>query len=245
MTSKSNKKNKKGSNQKRTPKANQPKSGPANAGAAKSQAKPAKAKGAAYTAPKGRATVSSGTSPGKRKRGGSGWGLVIAGVALVVGIVGYGLYDAIQGGGDGVTDAAEFDLPALGGDGRVALTDYTGQPLVVNFFASWCEQCDAELPDYTRVADEQEGKLNFLFVSSNETGDWRPMADRHDLVGNYDLAADVKGTNGNGLYRSLGGTGGMPMTAFYDDNGQLLDVSRGALIGPALEARLQQLGLLT
>jgi thiol-disulfide isomerase/thioredoxin len=142
--------------------------------------------------------------------------------------------------GSGTTDAASFDLPALEGDGRVRLADFRGRPLVVNFFASWCTQCDAELPEFRDTARAVDGQVDFLFVNSNEHGDWRPMAERNDIL-ELPLAKDVGGTQGNGLYRAVGGPGGMPITAFYDAEGNLVDVAFGALLGGALDDRLEAL----
>jgi thiol-disulfide isomerase/thioredoxin len=143
-------------------------------------------------------------------------------------------------GGSGTTDAESFDLPALEGDGRVRLSDFRGRPLVVNFFASWCTQCDAELPEFRDTARRVDGQVDFVFVNANEDGDWRPMAERNDIL-DFTLAEDIGGTQGNGLYRSVGGPGGMPITAFYDGEGNLVDVAFGALLGGALDDQLQEL----
>jgi thiol-disulfide isomerase/thioredoxin len=143
-------------------------------------------------------------------------------------------------GGSGTTNAESFDLPALDGGGRVRLADFRGQPLVVNFFASWCTQCDAELPEFRDTARKFDGQVDFLFVNSNEDGDWRPMAERNDIL-EFPLAEDIAGTRGNGLYRAVGGPGGMPITAFYDGDGKLVDVAFGALLGGALDDRLDEL----
>jgi len=43
-----------------------------------------------------------------------------------------------------------FTLPAPGGGAR-ALASFTGKPLVLNFFASWCPSCWAEIPAITAV----------------------------------------------------------------------------------------------
>ncbi|MBC8484211.1 MAG: TlpA family protein disulfide reductase [Actinobacteria bacterium] len=172
--------------------------------------------------------------------------LVGAGAVAVTALV---LVLAIRGGDadeTGSTDAADWDLPVLdAGPGldqedRVRLADHAGQPLVVNFFASWCTSCEAELPDFRAVADATDGTVGFVFVNSNETGNWRPMAERTG-ISDRTLARDTGGTRSNGLYRSLGGSGGMPMTAFYDAEGQLAHVDLGMLSRRSLENRLVDL----
>jgi cytochrome c biogenesis protein CcmG/thiol:disulfide interchange protein DsbE len=47
---------------------------------------------------------------------------------------------------------------------RIRLADLEGKPTVVNFFASWCINCERELPDFARAASEFGDDVNFVFV---------------------------------------------------------------------------------
>jgi thiol-disulfide isomerase/thioredoxin len=177
------------------------------------------------------------------------WVLLGLGIALVVGfVVWLSVRETLDPGGTGETDELSWDLPALdesedpGADGRVSLAEFAGTPTVVNFFASWCTSCDRELPVFRDFAVAYEGEVDFVFVNSNETGSWRGMADRHDIVGLH-LAKDIAGTRRNGLYRNLGGTGGMPITAFYNAEGELVDKSFGEMNSNSLGQALAALGV--
>jgi len=98
-------------------------------------------------------------------------------------------------------------------------------------FASWCTQCEAELPGVHDTATKLAGKVRFVFVNSNETGDAAAMADRFHLF-DFPVPSDVGGSGGNGLYYySLGGTGGVPLTAFFAADGRLLGAVRASLVG--------------
>ena len=141
---------------------------------------------------------------------------------------------------DGVTDAAAWDLPAMEGGGRVALADFSGTPTVVNFFASWCTACDDELPGFAAVSDALRGQVDFVGVASLETGDPLFMPTRHGITW-WPLARDINGGNGSGLHEALGGGNSMPLTAFYDGEGTLVDVHRGVLIEAQLRERVAQL----
>lgn len=54
--------------------------------------------------------------------------------------------------GDGGT-APPFTLMSTTGQ-RVALEDFAGQPVILNFWATWCGPCKAELPQLNKFAAE-------------------------------------------------------------------------------------------
>lgn len=176
------------------------------------------------------------------------WGIIIGiGVLIVGAIVVNGIRDAADDGGEGVVAREAFDLPNLqdedNPDNRVRLADFAGTPTVVNFFASWCETCDEELPDFRDVALDLDGEVDFIFVNTQETGDWKAMAERNEIT-QFTLAKDIQGTRRNGLYRQLGGLGGLPMTAFYDAEGNLLDTGLVPFTEAQLRRSLETLGMI-
>ena len=141
-----------------------------------------------------------------------------------------------------VTSPAAFSLPTLNGNGLVRLGHYRGKPVVVNFFASWCTQCQAELPGFRQEAVALKGKVTFIGVDSLETGDKNFLPDLFRLAGPFAALASDVGPDGNDLHAALGGGNTMPLTAFYDADGRLLDVERGALVPVSiLQAKIAQL----
>jgi len=137
------------------------------------------------------------------------------------------------------TDPALWSLPALNGGGLVALSQFRGRPTVVNFFASWCSACNSELPGFATVSGELRGRVSFVGVDALETGDPNFMPNRHHITW-WPLARDVGGAHGSGLHDALGGGNSMPLTAFYDPTGTLIDVERGALPETGLRLKIQQ-----
>lgn len=194
--------------------------------------------------------TSSKAAPAKKSAGlsaGAQWALLIGVVVLGVGFLIFNAArDAVDDGGAGVVASEAFDLPNLQAEDdptqRIRLADFAGTPTVVNFFASWCDACDEELPAFRDTALDLEGEVDFIFVNSNETGNWRPMAERNDIL-QFPIAQDIQGLSRNGLYRDLGVAQGMPITAFYDEQGNLLQVARSAFNESQLRGTLSQLNL--
>jgi thiol-disulfide isomerase/thioredoxin len=141
-----------------------------------------------------------------------------------------------------VTNPAAFSLPTLNGNGSVRLAHYRGKPVVVNFFASWCTACQAELPGFRQEAIALKGKVIFIGVDSLETGDKNFLPNLFHLPDAFAALARDVGPDGNDLHAALGGGNTMPLTAFYSADGRLLDVERSALVPvDALKFKIAQL----
>lgn len=69
------------------------------------------------------------------------------------------------------TAAPEFDLAQPDGT-RVRLADYRGKPLVVNFWATWCPPCRAEMPSLQRAWEQlaREG-IGVVAINVGEDAD--------------------------------------------------------------------------
>ncbi|MGI8792936.1 MAG: TlpA family protein disulfide reductase [Acidimicrobiales bacterium] len=177
-------------------------------------------------------------APGRSQRcqGRDWWAAGLLGVAALIGLA--VLAGSGSGGGSGESDPAAFDLPAIEGDDRVRLVDFRGKPVVVNFFASWCTACDFELPGFAHVSDELRDQVTFVGVAALETGDPMTMPERHGITW-WPLAQDI-GSRGNEFHAAVGGRG-MPVTAYYDDTGNLLHVETGAIDEATLRERVTSL----
>ena len=57
------------------------------------------------------------------------------------------------------------DFTVLDWDGReVNLSDFTGKPIVLNFWAHWCGPCQMEMPEFNAKYEALEGEVTFLMV---------------------------------------------------------------------------------
>jgi len=83
---------------------------------------------------------------------------------LLVAIV-FGL--AACGAPAGSRQAPALVLPDLAGK-TVDLTSFRGKPVLVNFWATWCDTCRAEAPDIEALYRRSDGKFTIIGVSMDE-----------------------------------------------------------------------------
>jgi len=130
------------------------------------------------------------------------------------------------------TIPADFSLPSLDGD-TISLADMQGQVVVLNFWASWCFPCAAEMPEIESfyTAHKDEGIL-VVGINVGETEDTaRAFVDRTGVT--FPIALD-ESTDVATSY----GMRGLPMTFVIDKAGSRPWFRLGTLDQKLLEGHL-------
>jgi cytochrome c biogenesis protein CcmG/thiol:disulfide interchange protein DsbE len=65
--------------------------------------------------------------------------------------------------------APSFTVAALGAPGNVSLSQYKDKPLIVNFWASWCDICQSETPLLADWYKQEHGQIALLGLDENDT----------------------------------------------------------------------------
>lgn len=63
--------------------------------------------------------------------------------------------------------SGEWRLRTLSGD-TCQLADFAGKPIVLNYWASWCAPCMAEMSEFQKLYRDYSDKVNFLFVNNED-----------------------------------------------------------------------------
>jgi cytochrome c biogenesis protein CcmG, thiol:disulfide interchange protein DsbE len=119
----------------------------------------------------------------------------------------------------------------------VQLSQLHGKPVVVNFWATWCGPCSAEMPNIEKVYQKHSnGEVAILAVNQSETADEvRGYADLYHL--HFILLLDTDARIGNS-YRVQA----LPTTVFIDRTGIIREIHIGGPMSPDfLEGRIQSL----
>src|SRR5438270_10686030 len=120
-----------------------------------------------------------------------------------------------------------------------SLQDYRGKPVLLNFWATWCVPCAAEMPLLNEMQKQYQGKVVFIAASIDDE-DMKPQVE-----------AFIKKHQGEALTAMMGATPdtlddfgvnqGMPGTVFIDAEGKIVDRRTGALKRADLEQVLRKL----
>jgi len=120
--------------------------------------------------------------------------------------------------------APAFSLPALSSSGQqVSLADYRGKPLIVNFFASWCDPCKQETPLLARFYRTEHGKVAIVGLDENDLRG-NALSFTHAYGVGYPVGFDPAT-----IAASAYGVIALPQTFFLDARHRIVDHIFGAV----------------
>ena len=138
--------------------------------------------------------------------------------------------------GPAATEAIDFRLPATDGQ-QVQLSSLRGTVVLLNFWATWCPPCKAEMPDLNALHQGYAAQHRFTVVGVDveETqAEVAVFARQYNL--SFPLLVDNKGSVSNDRYniRSL------PTSMIIDREGKVRDMWVGQIPRSAMLARLEK-----
>lgn len=114
--------------------------------------------------------------------------------------------------------APHFDLARLGGGERIHNDAFSGKPMIVNFWASWCSACRTEHDVLLALGRRFEASTNVAMLGVNyrdsESGAKRYLSEHGAFV--YPSGVDASGRTGIDF-----GVYGLPETFFIGADGKV------------------------
>lgn len=114
----------------------------------------------------------------------------------------------------------------------VRLADFTGTPLVVNMWATWCAPCVKEMPAFDEVAAESSGEVHIIGVNVGDTAE-DAAAFAADLGVSYPQYTDP-----DGILSTEFGVTQLPATAFVDADGTVIELHQGSYTADELRSAI-------
>jgi thiol-disulfide isomerase/thioredoxin len=117
----------------------------------------------------------------------------------------------------------------------VALAEFRGKPLIVNFWARWCVPCRDEIPELKAVAQQHRTKgLTVIGIGLEDN-----VPNVQDFIKAYEMDYPLLFAQSQGieLMRALGNNkAGLPFTVFIDRKGMIVGHKLGRISRSQLDA---------
>ncbi|MCH5157376.1 MAG: redoxin domain-containing protein [Clostridiales bacterium] len=196
----------------------------------------------------------------KQKRNKAFWTQIVAWSLAILLLVGALLYFNVFAEQQQVTDimigtpCSDFTLNIYGEndsgnyrllEDKFTLSEQKGSVVVINFWATWCGPCVAELPYFNQAATEYP-EVKFIAIHGSSTEDVarfiiRPT-DTKESWRNYNvifLQDEIEGKVCK-TFQALGGISSWPMTLIVDKNGNITFTKQGSITYDKLVSEVEK-----
>ncbi|MCY4258528.1 MAG: TlpA disulfide reductase family protein [bacterium] len=133
-------------------------------------------------------------------------------------------------GADNNVQPTRISFELLNGD-TTTLASYLDRPMVLNFFASWCAPCRAEMPAFEEQ-HQQNPQVAFVGLAINDT---RTLAS--ELVADTGVTYPT-GMDANSAIANALGLIGMPTTFYLSTDGEVLHRHTGGLTATQIASQI-------
>ncbi|MCM3699832.1 TlpA disulfide reductase family protein [Paenibacillus macerans] len=134
------------------------------------------------------------------------------------------------------TPSPSFSLTGLDGK-RYDVGGKRDKPLLLNFWASWCDPCKEEAPELVKLADKYKDSLDVYGINVTF---YDKLDDAKAFVKNYGYTFPVLLDEKEKVYSQFNGVA-FPTNVLIDENGIIQDVILGVISPEELEEKIKKL----
>jgi thiol-disulfide isomerase/thioredoxin len=149
--------------------------------------------------------------------------------------------------------APKSDVKTLPGGAKVSQIDDAkllellkpkGRPLLINFWATWCDPCREEFPDLVRIENDYRGKIDVVTISLDDVAEINTtvkkfLTQMKAETQNYLLVTEDEGAIISQVSKDW--SGGLPLTVFYNAEGGIEYFRQGKFKTDELRSKIDSL----
>jgi len=134
--------------------------------------------------------------------------------------------------------APGFTLPTLDG-AEVSLSQFRGQPVLINFWASWCVPCREEMPELVRAYEAYKAEglvilgLNLTFTDS--------LPEVQRFANEFNMTFPILLDEGGAVVERLYRIPGLPMSVFINRDGTIERIHVGIMSGEQVDQYVEEI----
>jgi thiol-disulfide isomerase/thioredoxin len=149
----------------------------------------------------------------------------------------------------GSKKSVELNLPKVTQVDEIAFKNLlkregeNSKPLLINFWATWCDPCRAEFPDLVKINEDYKGKIDFITISLDELSEIdrdvpKFLAEMKATMPAYLLKTDNEEAAINSVYKDW--SGGLPFTILFNGKGEIAYSRQGIIKLETVRAELEK-----
>jgi thiol-disulfide isomerase/thioredoxin len=125
-----------------------------------------------------------------------------------------------------------------------ALIKPNGKPLMINFWATWCDPCREEFPDLVKIDTEYKGKIDFITISLDDLAEIGRDVPKFLSEMKAEMPAYLLKTPNEDAaitFVSKDWRGGMPFTVLFNEKGEIAYSKEGKIKPEILRQEIEKL----
>ena len=118
-----------------------------------------------------------------------------------------------------------------------------GKPLLINFWATWCDPCREEFPDLVKIENDYRGKIDVVTISLDDVMEINTtvskfLTEMKAETQNFLLVTEDESAVISKISKEW--SGGLPFTVFYNDKGGIEYFRQGKFKVPELREKIDK-----
>lgn len=118
-----------------------------------------------------------------------------------------------------------------------------GKPLLINFWATWCDPCREEFPDLVQIGADYKDKIDLITVSLDDLAEIKTGVPKFLAEMKYESPAYLLKTPDEGAAIALVSKdweGGLPFTILFNEKGETVYIKQGKFKTEFLRSEIER-----